>query len=65
MIYKPFLLGINDATRGDWLIVFGFAIIFIIGLIAIAGMIVYFSGYSIKKMMGWRHKNSSKNATRI
>jgi hypothetical protein len=50
-MYKPILLGINDATLGDWLVLFGLALLAIIGVIALGGMIFYFTGYYIARLI--------------
>jgi hypothetical protein len=39
-MFKPFFLGVNDATMGDWLFLLGIVIV----LIVIAGIVVYYTG---------------------
>jgi hypothetical protein len=47
----PIFLGINNGPIVGWLILLVIAILFILGLIAIAGMMVYFSGYYINRLI--------------
>jgi hypothetical protein len=60
-MYKPLLLGINNA---DPLVLYGFLIALFLGLISIAGIIVYFTGYYIIKLIRWIRRNSMKNRQR-
>jgi hypothetical protein len=47
------LLGISDAD--PW-VLYPFLIAIMFGLLSIAGMIVFFSGYYILKLMNWIRK---------
>ena len=60
-MYKPLLLGISNA---DPLVLYGFLIALFLGLISIAGIIVYFTGYYIIKLVRWIRRNSMKNRQR-
>jgi hypothetical protein len=59
-MYKPILLGINNASPGGLLVLFGILIFILLSLIAIAGVIVYFTGYYIVKSIRWMRKPSTK-----
>jgi hypothetical protein len=60
-MYKPLFLGISNA---DPLVLYGFLIALFLGLISIAGIIVYFTGYYIIKFVRWIRRNSIKNRQR-
>jgi hypothetical protein len=56
-MYKPLLLGINNA---DPFVLYGFLIILFLGLISIAGIMVYFTGYYIIKTIRRMRKDPPK-----
>jgi hypothetical protein len=55
-MYKPLFLGISNA---DPIVLYGFLIIVFAGLISIAGIVLYFTGYYIIKLVR-RIRNNSK-----
>ena len=56
-MYKPLLLGINNA---DPFVLYGLLIILFLGLISIAGIMVYFTGYYIIKTIRRMRKDPPK-----
>jgi hypothetical protein len=60
-MYKPPLLGISKA---DPVVLYGVLIFLFLGLISIAGTIVYFTGYYVIKLIRWILSNSTKNRQR-
>ena len=57
-MYKPLFLGISNA---DPVVLYGFLIVVFAGLISIAGIILYFTGYYIIKLMRRMCNNSKEN----
>jgi hypothetical protein len=57
-MYKLFLLGISNA---DPVVLYGVLIVLFLGLTSIAGLIVYFTGYCVVKLIRWIRGNSTKN----
>ncbi len=60
-MHKPLFLGISNA---DPLVLYGFLIVGFAGIISCAGIIVYFTGYYIIKLMRLMRKNSNENRQR-
>jgi hypothetical protein len=59
-MYKPILLGINNATPGGMLVILAFLIFMASALIVLAGLMIYYTGYYIIKSIRWMRKSSMK-----
>jgi len=57
-MYKPLLLGISNANP---VVLYGVLIFLFLSLISIAGIIVYFTGFYIIKLIRRIRRNSTKN----
>jgi hypothetical protein len=59
-MYKPIFLGINNATSGGLLVIFGILIFMVVALIVLAGLMIYYTGYYIIKSIRPMRKNSMR-----
>jgi hypothetical protein len=60
-MYKPLILGISNANP---VVLYGLLIFLLVGLILFAGVIVYFTGYYMMKLVRRIRNNSTKNTNK-
>jgi hypothetical protein len=60
-MYRPLFLGISNA---DPLVLYGFLIALTLSTIVVVGLILYFIGYYIIKLVRWARTTSMKNRQR-